>query len=163
WPDVTPPGWNGPLEYTVGMVEKIDGQWYGSAAIEFWRDADPLGGNVGSDIVAKGPCTTFGIGSSCQVAKNWYYDGRWGKLAGYLRDAGVGVLETPLRDAHARGVELSPEGRVVLAELALEASCRERERACPVDRRRAWVPLQEGPELAHQRRDGAGLASCPPE
>jgi hypothetical protein len=94
WPDVTPPGWTGPLQYTVGMAEYIGGQWYGSAAIEFWRDYPALGGNVASDIVTKGPCTTFGLGSSCQVAKNWYYDGRWGNLAGYQPATGemIGIF-----------------------------------------------------------------------
>jgi len=82
WPDVTPPGWTGPLEYTVGIVESIDGQWYGSAAIQFWRDLAAFGGNVASDTVSMGACAAFGAGSSCQIAKNWYYDGRWGKLAG---------------------------------------------------------------------------------
>jgi hypothetical protein len=83
WPDITPPGWNGPLEYTLGMVEKINGQWYGSAAIQFWRGLPASGGNVAADIVTMAQCTLFGMGSTCQVAKNWYYDGRWGALAGY--------------------------------------------------------------------------------
>jgi hypothetical protein len=68
WPDVTPPGWTGPLQYTVGMVECIDGQWYGSAVIEFWYGLAAEGGNVAQNN---------------QVAMNWYYDAnRWGKLAG---------------------------------------------------------------------------------
>ena len=94
WPDVTPPGWTGPLEYTLGFVEKINGRWYGSAAIQFWRGLDAFGGNVAKDIVTAGPCATFGLGSSCQVAKNWYYDGRWGNLAGYQPATGeiVGVF-----------------------------------------------------------------------
>ncbi len=83
WPDVTPPGWTGSLEYTLGFVENIGGQWYGSAAIQFWRGLSAAGGNVAEDTVSMGQCTAFGMGSSCQVAKNWYYDGRWGNLAGY--------------------------------------------------------------------------------
>ncbi len=67
WPDVTPPGWDGPLEYTLGMAEFIDGQWYASAAIQFWRGLEASGGNVALDQ---------------QIAVNWYYDGRWGELAG---------------------------------------------------------------------------------
>jgi hypothetical protein len=94
WPDVTPPGWDGPLQYTLGMVENIGGQWYGSAAIQFWRDLAAFGGNVASDIVSKGQCSAFGLGSSCQVAKNWYYDGRWGNLAGYQPATGetIGIF-----------------------------------------------------------------------
>ena len=94
WPDVTPPGWAGALEYTVGIAEHIDGQWYASAAIQFWRDLAAFGGNVASDTVTKGQCTAFGLGSPCQVAKNWYYDGRWGKLATYQPATGerIGIF-----------------------------------------------------------------------
>jgi hypothetical protein len=94
WPDITPPGWDGPLEYTLGFCENIGGKWYGSAAIQFWRGLDASGGNVAEDIVTKAQCTAFGAGSSCQVAKNWYYDGRWGALAGYqpATDEVIGVF-----------------------------------------------------------------------
>lgn len=68
WPDIVPPMWEGPLQYTLGMVECIDGQWYASAAIQYWYGLAASGGNVALDD---------------QVAKNWYYDaGRWGDLAG---------------------------------------------------------------------------------
>lgn len=82
WPDITPPGWTGPLEYTLGFAEYIEGKWYGSAAIQFWRGLDASGGNVAADVGTMSQCTAFGYASTCQVAKNWYYDGRWGKLAG---------------------------------------------------------------------------------
>lgn len=36
WPDITPPGWDGPLQYTLGMALKIGGRWYASAPIQFW-------------------------------------------------------------------------------------------------------------------------------
>jgi hypothetical protein len=79
WPDVTPPGWSGSLEYTLGMAELINGHWYASAAIQFWRGLDQSGGNVGANQ---------------QVATNWYYDGRWGAMAGYQPAAGemIGVF-----------------------------------------------------------------------
>jgi hypothetical protein len=68
WPDVVPPGWAGPLQYTIGMVECIQGQWYTSAVIEVWYGLQATGGNVAQDD---------------QVAMNWYYDpNRWGLLAG---------------------------------------------------------------------------------
>ena len=94
WPDITPPGWDGPLEYTVGLAESIDGKWYASAAIQYWRGLDASGGNVAMDVASKAQCTAFGFGSSCQVAKNWYYDGRWGKLAGRQPKTGeiIGVF-----------------------------------------------------------------------
>lgn len=68
WPDITPPGWTGPLQYTMGMAEYINGQWHASAAIQFWYGLSASGGNIALDQ---------------QVAKNWYYDGRWGEMQGY--------------------------------------------------------------------------------
>ena len=73
WPDVTPPGWDGPLQYTMGLAEYIDGQWYASAAIQFWYGLYSSGGNLAVDD---------------QVAVNWYYDGRWGELAGRQPETG---------------------------------------------------------------------------
>ena len=94
WPDVTPPGWSGPLEYTLGIAENIGGQWYASAAIQFWRGLPASGGNLAEDVSTQTPCIAFGYGSTCQVAKNWYYDGRWGNLAGYQPKTGelIGVF-----------------------------------------------------------------------
>lgn len=64
WPDITPPGWGGPLQYTLGMARYINGRWYASAPIQFWRGLDVSGG------------------PPSQVTKNWFYDaGRWGPLA----------------------------------------------------------------------------------
>ncbi len=79
WPDVVPPGWDGPLQYTLGLAEYIDGQWYGSAAIQFWYGLYSSGGNVALDN---------------QVAVNWYYDSRWGELAGRQPETGeiIGVF-----------------------------------------------------------------------
>jgi hypothetical protein len=79
WPDITPPGWDGPLQYTLGLAEYIDGQWYGSAAIQFWYGLYSSGGNVALDN---------------QIAVNWYYDSRWGELAGRQPATGeiVGVF-----------------------------------------------------------------------
>lgn len=94
WPDITPPGWTGPLQYTLGFCEYIGGKWYGSAAIQFWYGLHQSGGNVAQDTVSKAQCSTFGYGSTCQVAKNWYYDGRWGALNGYQPATGeyIGVF-----------------------------------------------------------------------
>jgi hypothetical protein len=67
WPDITPPGWDGPLQYTLGLVENIDGQWHTSAAMQYWYGLANQGGNVALDN---------------QIAVNWYYDARWGELNG---------------------------------------------------------------------------------
>lgn len=71
WPDVTPPGWTGPLQYTVGLVECINGQWYGSAVIEIWYDLATEGGNNLADCAPNyGPMPCPG---HMQVQQNWYY------------------------------------------------------------------------------------------
>jgi hypothetical protein len=89
WPDITPPGWMGPLEYTLGMAEYINGQWYASAAIQFWNGLDASGGNVALDM---------------QVGKNWYYDSRWGMLEGRQPATGeiIGIFVVA---GNARGVK----------------------------------------------------------
>jgi len=63
WPDTTPPGWDGPLQYTLGMVLNIDGQWYASAPVQFWYGLERAGG------------------PPSQYALNWFYDpGRWAPM-----------------------------------------------------------------------------------
>ncbi len=66
WPDVTPPGWSGGLQYTLGMCLNINGQWACSATIEFWNGLQESGGPPG------------------QIARNWFYDPiRWGPMTGH--------------------------------------------------------------------------------
>jgi hypothetical protein len=76
WPDIVPPGWDGPLQYTVGLVERIDGVWHASAAIQYWYGLEASGGNVALDN---------------QVAMNWYYDARWGEMAGHQPITGESI------------------------------------------------------------------------
>jgi len=70
WPDEITPGWDGPLQYTLGMClrNKSDGQWDCSAVVQFWygrQDADPNS-----------------TAAPYAVDKEWFYDaGRWGPLA----------------------------------------------------------------------------------
>ena len=64
WPDVVPAGWDGPIEYTVWMVVKINGQWVTSGGVEYWNGLERQGG----------PPSMF--------TRNWYYsEGVWGPLA----------------------------------------------------------------------------------
>jgi hypothetical protein len=66
WPDVTPPGWNGPLQYTLGMCLNISGQWDCSAVIEAWYGLDPVGGPPSA------------------IGREWFYDpARWGPMTGH--------------------------------------------------------------------------------
>jgi hypothetical protein len=63
WPDTTPPGWDGPLQYTLGMALNINGQWYASAPVQFWYGLERAGG------------------PPSQYALNWFYDpGRWAPM-----------------------------------------------------------------------------------
>jgi hypothetical protein len=63
WPDFTPPGWDGPLQYSLGMVMSINGQYHASAPIEFWHGLPASGG------------------PPSQYATNWFYDpGRWAPM-----------------------------------------------------------------------------------
>lgn len=88
WPDIIPPMWDGPLQYTLGMAECIDGQWHASAAMQYWYGLYAQGGNVALDD---------------QVAINWYYDARWGELAGRQPATGetIGIFVVA---GNARGV-----------------------------------------------------------
>jgi len=71
WPDITPPGWSGPLQYTLGMCLSISGRWYCSAVVEFWRGLDRAGG----------PPQEFAL--------NWFYDpARWAPMTGHQPSVG---------------------------------------------------------------------------
>lgn len=66
WPDVVPPGWDGPIQYTLWMVVNIGGRWYTSGGVEYWYGLDRQGG----------PPSEF--------AYNWYYNPQvWGPLANH--------------------------------------------------------------------------------
>jgi hypothetical protein len=90
WPDVTPPGWDGPIQYTLWIVENINGRWYTSGGIEFWYGLSRNGG----------PPSQYG--------RNWFYaEAVWGALAN--RQPGVGEQvgffitagDARARDVHA--------------------------------------------------------------
>ena len=66
WPDIIPPGFDGPLQDTLGMCLNISGQWYCSAVVEFWYGLDWSGG------------------PPSQYALNWFYDpSRWAPMTGH--------------------------------------------------------------------------------
>ena len=79
WPDVPFGAPGDSLEYTLWIVLNINGRWYASGCIEYWRGLDRNGG------------------APSQYAQNWYYDpSRWGPMAGHQPAAGeqVGFLVT---------------------------------------------------------------------
>jgi hypothetical protein len=71
WPDVVPPGWSGPLQYTVWAVVNVNGSWNTSGFIQMWRGRASTGAPILSDF-----------------AINWAYDSRWGPMNHYQPHAG---------------------------------------------------------------------------
>jgi hypothetical protein len=74
WPDYTPSGWDGPLQYTLWAVVNVNGQWNTSGFIQFWRGRE----NTGAPILPLG----------CGFPVNWAYDARWGPMNGYRPHVG---------------------------------------------------------------------------
>src|SRR5919197_5435923 len=64
----------GALQYSLGLVLNVGGQWYASAPIETWLGNNTIGGQIQQQNIGDG---------RGQIAANWFYDGRWGPLAGY--------------------------------------------------------------------------------
>lgn len=65
WPDYTPPDWDGPLQYTVWPIVKINGAYYTSGIIQMWRGRVSTGAPLPSQWY------------------NWAYDSRWGVMNYY--------------------------------------------------------------------------------
>jgi hypothetical protein len=77
WPDVFPPGWDEPLQFTLGMCLNISGKWRCSAVIQFWNGLHASGG----------PPENY--------AQDWFYDqNRWGIMTGYQPKTGetIGIF-----------------------------------------------------------------------
>jgi hypothetical protein len=74
WPDVPFGAPGDSLEYTLGMCLNISGHWYCSAALQYW---------YGRDLAA-----------SLAIARDWFYDARWGPMAGHQPSQGelVGIF-----------------------------------------------------------------------
>ncbi len=73
WPNYTPPGWTGPIEYTVWAFTRVQGVWHGAGFIQMWRGRPSTGAPILSDFHA-----------------NWAYAcDRWGsELCNYLPQPG---------------------------------------------------------------------------
>jgi hypothetical protein len=44
WPDATTPKWDGPLQYTIFAIIKVDGQWRSTGCIQLWQSRPGVGG-----------------------------------------------------------------------------------------------------------------------
>jgi len=58
WPDVIPPGWDGPIQYTLWIAMNIGGRWHTCGTIEYWSGLAASGGDVTRNN---------------QIAANWTY------------------------------------------------------------------------------------------
>ena len=79
WPEVVPPGWDGGIQYTLWIVERINGQWITAGGVEYWRGLARQGG------------------PPSRLAGNWYYSPAvWGELASHQPAPGeqVGMFVT---------------------------------------------------------------------
>jgi hypothetical protein len=77
WPDVYPPGWDEPLQYTMGLCFRINGAWHCSASIQYWNGLGHSGG------------------PPSRYSAEWFYDSyRWGPLATHQPAVGetIGVF-----------------------------------------------------------------------
>jgi hypothetical protein len=71
WPDVVPPGWDGPIRWTVWLGAVVNGRCHLAASLNVWHRDDSYGGPVSDPA---------------HYPKNlWYLDGG---LAGYTPQAG---------------------------------------------------------------------------
>lgn len=91
WPDFTPPGWDGPIQYTVWMCANIEREWHCAGFIQMWRGRMSEAGHPLPGILS-------------DWNTNYAYDaGRWGPMANYVPHAGD-VMAFFLSAGNARGV-----------------------------------------------------------
>lgn len=70
WPDVTPAGWTGALQYTIWLCLQNGGQWACSAFVQMWHGRDGSGSPSDPDVPSV-------------YDKHWYYASRWAPLNGH--------------------------------------------------------------------------------
>lgn len=118
WPDTPERPDMGPLLYSLGIAEKINGQWYASAPVQLWRGLYESGGPIQAQNVEGS-----GVG---QIPKNWFYDsGRWGPMGGYqvqpAEQLGIFVCSGDCRDGVAEYSPMHERSNVVLINLPGES------------------------------------------
>ena len=73
WPDVTPHGWHGPMQYCLGIAMLINGTWHVTAPIQFWSGLEASGGNVGDPAARDN-------GLAGTIHGDWCYNAEWGPM-----------------------------------------------------------------------------------
>jgi len=116
WPDYIPPGWSGPIEYTVWACANVEGGWHCAGFIQMWRGR-----------------TWTGAALPNEWNQNWAYDAaRWGALADYVPHAGdvMGFFATAGNARGDAGVT-SVRGRTNVVAVRLPASGGSASYDCP--------------------------------
>lgn len=91
WPNYTPPGWDGPIQYTIWAGVRINGVWHVSGFMQMWRERIATGAPL-LQVVPQ--CTINGVirYNNNNFACNWAYDSRWGAMMGYQPSAGETMI-----------------------------------------------------------------------
>lgn len=112
WPDTADRPGMGPLLYTLGIAEQINGVWYASAPIQLWRGLDGGGGSIQVQDIGDG---------RGQIQANWFYDSRWGIMSTYQpkigETIGIFVCAGDCRDANGNFSPVHERSNVVLVKL----------------------------------------------
>lgn len=106
WPDVTPPGFEGTIEYTVWAFALINGKWTGSGFIEMWRGRENCGNNAP------------GLNVRQQLQQNWWYYPP--EMVNYLPQPGdqIGFMVTSGDQRRGRGPDsVQQRSNVVLVTM----------------------------------------------
>lgn len=94
WPDYVPPGWDGPIQYTVWAGCHVGGRWHVAGFIQMWRTRP----STGAPILA--------------YWRDWAYDkNRWGEMVDYRPAAGDNMIFF-LSAGNARRGSAGPEPNV---------------------------------------------------
>lgn len=80
WPDVVPPGWDGPLQFTLWLFVQRNGVWSGAGIVEFWRDR-PSSGPYNRDLFPH---------LAAHLQKEWSADAGW-------------IVDPPIQDGESVG------------------------------------------------------------
>ncbi|HEV3059160.1 MAG TPA: VCBS repeat-containing protein [Vicinamibacterales bacterium] len=106
WPNYLPPGWTGPLQYTVWAVWYANGQWSAAGIIQMWAGRPSTGAPILTDF-----------------ARNWIYSPRWGPGWGHQPVVGeqMGFFVTA-GDARGVGTVTSVRERSNVVMVSLPAN-----------------------------------------
>lgn len=108
WPDVTPPGWTGPVQYTVWLFIYRNNEWHGAGIVEMWRDRGSTGDYTQPTLAQ-------------HFTENWIHDDGWDAIPAISTGEPVGIMVTA-GDARKKDVHLVAErSNIVVVPVANSA------------------------------------------